>query len=120
MISTVGATRQATLTGRSESASHRTILTNLDIARPMVMHLAHVCRSTLSVFPRDEVPMLHRTTTARRGAGKHLARHGQSQGLLQMNAYVPKEEIALLRPNTLSHYFKDDAPYVPAPERPRP
>jgi uncharacterized protein YjiS (DUF1127 family) len=37
-----------------------------------------------------------------------------------MNAYVPKEEIALLRPNTLSHYFKDDAPYVPAPERTRP
>jgi len=35
-----------------------------------------------------------------------------------MNAYVPKDEIALLRPNTLSHYFKDDVPYVPAPTRP--
>ena len=37
-----------------------------------------------------------------------------------MNAYVPKEEIAILRPNTLSHYFKDDAMWAPAPEPKRP
>ena len=37
-----------------------------------------------------------------------------------MNAFVPKEEIALLRPNTLSHYFKDDAMWAPAPEPKRP
>jgi uncharacterized protein YjiS (DUF1127 family) len=37
-----------------------------------------------------------------------------------MNAFVPKEEIAILRPNTLSHYFKDDAMWAPAPEAKRP
>ncbi|HEY2133563.1 MAG TPA: DUF1127 domain-containing protein [Acetobacteraceae bacterium] len=36
-----------------------------------------------------------------------------------MNAFVPKEEIAILRPNTLSHYFKDDAMWAPAPEKKR-
>jgi uncharacterized protein YjiS (DUF1127 family) len=33
-----------------------------------------------------------------------------------MNAYVNKEEIALLIPNTLSHYFKDEVEYMPQPE----
>ncbi len=34
-----------------------------------------------------------------------------------MNAFVAKEEIALLMPNRLSHYFQDDAIYTPGPER---
>ncbi len=33
-----------------------------------------------------------------------------------MNAHVSKEEIALLMPNSLSHYFKDEVPYMPQPE----
>jgi uncharacterized protein YjiS (DUF1127 family) len=37
-----------------------------------------------------------------------------------MNGYIAKEEIALLMPNTLSHYFKDDADHAPRPETTRP
>src|ERR1700756_5931586 len=37
-----------------------------------------------------------------------------------MNAYVSKDEIVGLQPNALSHYFKDNALYMPAPERTRP
>jgi uncharacterized protein YjiS (DUF1127 family) len=33
-----------------------------------------------------------------------------------MNAQVAKEEIALLMPNTLSHYFKEEVEYMPQPE----
>ncbi|MCW3477610.1 DUF1127 domain-containing protein [Limobrevibacterium gyesilva] len=33
-----------------------------------------------------------------------------------MNAHVSKEEIALLLPNSLSHYFKDEVEYMPQPE----
>jgi uncharacterized protein YjiS (DUF1127 family) len=37
-----------------------------------------------------------------------------------MNAYIAKEEIALLMPNTLSHYFKDDLEHAPQPATTRP
>jgi uncharacterized protein YjiS (DUF1127 family) len=33
-----------------------------------------------------------------------------------MNAYVDRDEIAIQRSDSLSHYFKDDADYMPQPE----
>ncbi len=33
-----------------------------------------------------------------------------------MNAYVSKQEMAYRMPESLSHYFKDEVPYMPQPE----
>ena len=33
-----------------------------------------------------------------------------------MNAHVSKEELAIMLPASLSHYFRDDLAYVPQPE----
>jgi uncharacterized protein YjiS (DUF1127 family) len=37
-----------------------------------------------------------------------------------MNAYAGKDEIAIQRAESLSHYFKDDANYMPQPEQEAP
>jgi uncharacterized protein YjiS (DUF1127 family) len=40
----------------------------------------------------------------------------QAQGLATMNAYVDRDDIAIQRADSLSHYFQDDPDYMPHPE----